>query len=393
MNFTHKEKTIKIILIAVLTTAIALPLYNIFFIYPSFKRQLIQNTEDDAVRIAAHLSSMFIHEVTELRKENLPHELVRMAEDVARDFRLWKLKVFSSSGEVIYSTDPKDIGDINKHTYFHEIVARGKPYSKVVKKDTLSLEGQKVTADVAETYVPIMRSGRFIGAFEIYYDITVRKQRFDTVIKHYSCILFFVGIISIALIIFLFKANKDIIAEKERWDITFDSISDPIAIINRNHQLVRVNKAMADKLNISRDKAVGLKCYEAVHGKSEPIPQCPHSKLLSDGRAHVEEVYEKRLGGWHLVTVSPIHDAKGQVIASVHISHDISARKKAEEDLKLAYEKMSVKNRELERFQSITVDRELRMIKLKQEINALLERLGEPKKYEIPDKIEGTQDI
>jgi len=393
MSCVHKEKAIKAILIAALVAAIVLPLYNIFFIYPSFKRQLVQNIEDDAVRVAAHLSSMFTQTATELRKENLPHELIHMTEALKRDFKLMKLKVFSELGEVIYSTDPKDIGNINKYKYFHEIVAKGKVHSVVVKKGTLSLEGQKVTADVAETYVPIMRDGKFIGAFEIYYDITTRKQRFDALIKDYSCILFFVGIISIALIIFLFKANKDVIAEKERWDITFDSISDPIAIIDRNHRLVRVNKAMSDKLNISRDKAVGLKCYEAVHGKCEPILQCPHTKLLSDGQVHIEEVYEERLGGWYLVSVSPIHGAKGQVIGSVHIAYDISARKKAEEDLKQAYEKLTDKNKQLERFQNITVDRELRMIKLKEEINAFLEKSGEPKKYDISDKVEGTEEV
>lgn len=236
-----------------------------------------------------------------------------------------------------------------------------------------------------EIYVPIRRNGRFIGALAIYYDITARKHRFDTLINNYSYILYFVGFISVALIIFLFKANKNIIAEKELWDVTFDSISDPIAIIDRNYQFVRVNKAMADKLNISRDKAVGLNCYEAVHGKSEPILQCPHRKLLLDGMSHIEEVHEKRLGGWYLVSVSPIHNFQGQVTGSVHIAYDISARKKAEEDLKKAYEDLADKNKELERFQNLTVDREMRMIKLKEEINALLERLGEPKKYEIPE--------
>jgi PAS domain S-box-containing protein len=377
-----REKFIRVTLFIALAAAILLPLYNVFFIYPSFRNQLIQNIQDDAVRVAAHLSSTLVHETTELKKETLPLEFINAADEVKRDFKLWKLKLFSSSGEIIYSTDPKDIGVINKHPYFHEIVAKGNPYSVIVKKGNLSLEGQKVTAAVAETYVPIMRNGKFIGAYEIYYDITERKHRFDTLTRHYSCILFFVGILSVALIISLFKANNAVIAERDRWNITFNSISEPIAIIDRNHRFVRVNKAMADKLNIPADKAVGLKCYEAVHGKSEPILQCPHKKLLADGQAHTEEVYEERLGGWYLVSVSPIHDAKGQVIASVHIAYDISARKKVEEELKKAYEDMVNKNKELERFHNLTVDRELRMIELKGEVNELLRRIGEPERYE-----------
>ena len=329
-----KAKLTKAVLVIALAAAILLPLYNVFFIYPSFSHQLIKNIEDEAVRVVAHLSSMFVKEVTELRKDNLPHDLIHMSEAVKRDFRLWKLKIFSETGEVIYSTDPKDIGNINKYRYFHEIVAKGNVHLVIVKKDTLTLEEQKVTADVASTYVPIMRDGRFIGAFEIYYDITARKGRLDTLTKHYSCILFFIGVVSIALIIFVFKANKEIIAEKERWDVTFDSINDPVAIIDRNFKFIRVNKAMADKLGVPKEKAIGLTCYETVHGKSEPTAQCPHNKLLSDGQVHVEEVYEERLGGWYLVSVSPIYDSQGQVTGSVHIAHDINERKKAEEALR-----------------------------------------------------------
>ena len=57
---------------------------------------------------------------------------------------------------------------------------------------------------------------------------------------------------------------------------------------------------------------------------------------------------------------------------------DLTERKLAEETLK---EKFA----ELERFNKVTVGRELRMIELKQEINALLRTAGQPEKYKIAD--------
>jgi len=55
---------------------------------------------------------------------------------------------------------------------------------------------------------------------------------------------------------------------------------------------------------------------------------------------------------------------------------DITERKRAENEL-------ARKMAELERFQALTVDRELRMIALKKEVNALFRQAGKPEKYRI----------
>jgi PAS domain S-box-containing protein len=57
---------------------------------------------------------------------------------------------------------------------------------------------------------------------------------------------------------------------------------------------------------------------------------------------------------------------------------DVTARKQAEEDL---LKKMD----ELQRFQRLTVGRELKMIELKQEVNDLLVKMGQPAKYRIAE--------
>lgn len=61
-------------------------------------------------------------------------------------------------------------------------------------------------------------------------------------------------------------------------------------------------------------------------------------------------------------------------------------RKKVAE-LEKAYKDLSEKTQNLERFQKITIGREIEMVKLKEEVNSLLEKTGQPKKYEAPEKI------
>jgi hypothetical protein len=200
----------KYIFIASFVIAIVYPLVNIHYIYPSFSQLLIDNTEDEAVRTAAHLSTILVSDGTELRKDSISPEFLTMAEGLKDDFKLEKLKVFAPSGEIIYSTDPKDIGKINKKSYFHEIVTKGNTYTKLVQKDTETLEGRVVTADVVETYVPIMADGTFIGAFEIYYDITERNQRLEDVVFLSSIIplLLMLGFF-LVIVLILLKSDKE----------------------------------------------------------------------------------------------------------------------------------------------------------------------------------------
>jgi len=73
------------------------------------------------------------------------------------------------------------------------------------------------------------------------------------------------------------------------------------------------------------------------------------------------------------------YDNEGQPIKVFGINQDITERKKAEEALRERTDR-------LERFYKVTIDRELDMIKLKEEINFLLEKLGQPGKYKVPEK-------
>ncbi len=52
---------------------------------------------------------------------------------------------------------------------------------------------------------------------------------------------------------------------------------------------------------------------------------------MKDGVQHIEEMHEDRLGGDFVVSTTPLHDDQGQMVGAVHVAHDITERKKAEE--------------------------------------------------------------
>ncbi|HSD58823.1 MAG TPA: PAS domain S-box protein, partial [Methanotrichaceae archaeon] len=132
------------------------------------------------------------------------------------------------------------------------------------------------------------------------------------------------------------RAEETIRQANEEWERTFNTVPDLMAILDRQNRIIRVNQAMADRLGIASDQCVGLLCYEAIHGLSQPPAFCPHVLTCQDGQQHVAEVHEPRLGGDFLVSTTPFYDNQGQFRGTIHVARDITERKAAEEALKKA---------------------------------------------------------
>ena len=210
-----RNRFLRNLLILSVIIVIALILYHVFFITPSLSKLLMNATETDAIRITRHLATLMLtSEKTEIRRDSLNPQVSQKVEKIKEDVELMNLKVFSASGEIVFSGDPAEIGEINRKSYFRDVVAKGRVYSKVVPKDRESLEGRKVTSDVLETYVPVMDGGRFLGAFEIYYDITERKKQLDKLILQSSVLTLLLA--SGFLIAFVFVLVQENVAMKKR---------------------------------------------------------------------------------------------------------------------------------------------------------------------------------
>ncbi len=178
------------LLLGALIAALAFPLYVQFYNNPRFSDLLLSFTADDAERVAMHLGVVMTKSGVKLARSAIPPGFNEEVQQVVRDFHLEKLKLFAPDGETLYSTDPVDIGQRNTHEYFHMQVAKGHPFSKLVRKEGLTAEARKATADVVESYVPLMQGDQFLGAFEIYFDISARQATLDRLVAHATQILY-----------------------------------------------------------------------------------------------------------------------------------------------------------------------------------------------------------
>ena len=96
------------------------------------------------------------------------------------------------------------------------IFAKGAVHTKVIWKEQKSLEGKTMASDVVETYVPLMKDGQFRGAFEIYYDITAKKQQLDKLLSRSSAVLFALASGLIGVIFVTLAKESRAIADRER---------------------------------------------------------------------------------------------------------------------------------------------------------------------------------
>ena len=166
--------------------------------------------------------------------------------------------------------------------------------------------------------------------------------------------------------------RKDIDRELKRvsdeWGKTFNAIGDLVFIQDKDFTITRANKAFADALKMKPEDIIGRKCYELLHHRDAPWPNCPFVKTKADQTFHIEEVDDPNIGVPLLVSTSPIFNEKGEIAGSVHIGKNISEQKRVQEELNKKIEF-------LEKFQKVTVDRELKMKELKSKVAELESKL------------------
>ncbi len=130
------------------------------------------------------------------------------------------------------------------------------------------------------------------------------------------------------------RVEKAVTRAKREWERTFDAVPDLIALLDGEHRILRLNRAMADRLGMHPRDAIGHVCHEICHGTSTPLKGCPLRRALEKGAEHAGEVNEPRLGGTFFVSVTPVIDPDDGTTTYVHVARDFTERKRLEDKLR-----------------------------------------------------------
>ena len=125
--------------------------------------------------------------------------------------------------------------------------------------------------------------------------------------------------------------HEYVLRAKLEWEQTFDAVTDMVFIVGPDCNIVRANRAMAERCGLTLKEMVGRKCFDVLHGTSSIPEYCPRSGLLDLGKSLTTEFKSEQLNGIFEVSMSPMLNAEGQTTSIVHVAREISEKKQKEE--------------------------------------------------------------
>ncbi len=158
------------------------------------------------------------------------------------------------------------------------------------------------------------------------------------------------------------EAEASLRRSYERTKTIIDSMNDSISLLDvKDFSIIGVNSMFLAEYGYADEAdVVGKHCYEITHGRSTvckaPDDLCPLADTVRTGKHSIaEHVHCSRTGERIFVEVStsPITDEQGTVVQVVHVSRDITERKRAEGEREKLLADIARSNRDLEQFASV----------------------------------------
>jgi PAS domain S-box-containing protein len=111
------------------------------------------------------------------------------------------------------------------------------------------------------------------------------------------------------------------------WLEIFDAISDFIVVHDEQHNILRVNRSLADFVGIAPDQLIGvnMRALEALSAGASP-----HSCPFCRSGEGLDEYLHPALERTYLISTSRIHAASSAQLQTVHVLKDITDRREAE---------------------------------------------------------------
>ena len=123
------------------------------------------------------------------------------------------------------------------------------------------------------------------------------------------------------------KSERELKESQSLLSTMFDSITDPIHIVDRDFRVVLTNKALLDLKGYSQEEIKGMHCYEVYQGLDSLCDKCAVDQTFKTGKPFItERSLTTKDGSVKTFEVSsfPMYDYNGDLYQAIDLARDIT---------------------------------------------------------------------
>ncbi len=117
---------------------------------------------------------------------------------------------------------------------------------------------------------------------------------------------------------------------KSEWETTFDAVTDLITIRDREHRIIRANKAAFKRYGMEAKWMIGKKCHSLLHHREIPCEDCYIAATLELKKPISGVRDSEYLNGVFRYYTFPIYDEQREIIAVVDLAREITEERRLE---------------------------------------------------------------
>jgi len=127
---------------------------------------------------------------------------------------------------------------------------------------------------------------------------------------------------------------EELQAARKSWQEIFQAIGHPTLILDTDYHILAANRAAVTVTGISEHELKNRTCSDVFGVACKGPQQCPMSRMLTSPQAETIEMEIEAFNRVFLCSCTPVFDEQGELQQIIHISTDITGRKRAEQEIR-----------------------------------------------------------
>ncbi len=136
----------------------------------------------------------------------------------------------------------------------------------------------------------------------------------------------------LAICVLNVRLYKQVSRAKSEWEATFNSVTEPIVLIDMDFNILRSNKYLPAETLPGEEDGAGQKCYAWIWGRDERCEECLMDEALKTGKPVYSQI-QADTGSVYDISYYPFFNEHNLITGVIHHMKDVTEKTKMEVQL------------------------------------------------------------